>query len=152
MKKLGVDCGNVILYHYVGIVPDAFESLQAVVRSGCFENIYIVSRASLIGRAYFLFRLRRLDFWRKTGVPRENIYFCRKDSQKIDICKKLGITDFIDDRLPVLRHMESLEHRFAFSPKKKDIKKYPEVLARTEEVRSWNELEPMLPSLYQSVQ
>ena len=108
MKTLGVDCGNVILYHYVGIVPDAFESLQAIVQSGHFENVYIVSRASLIGRAYFLLRLRRLDFWEKTGVSRKNIYFCRKDSQKITICKKLGITDFIDDRLPVLEHMESL--------------------------------------------
>lgn len=147
MKTLGVDCAKVILYPCFGIVPDSFESLDSVVRSGNFENVYIVSRANLITRVYFLFRLRRSDFWEKTGIPRKNIHFCLRDKEKAEICKKLGVTDFVDDRPPVLEPMRDLEHRFAFNPTRKEAKKYSEVLARSTIVRSWKELEPLLLAL-----
>ena len=146
MRILGVDCGNVILYPFGRIVPGAFESLEVIVQSGRFDAIYIVSRANIISRTLFLLRLRRSQFWEKTGIPRGNIYFCLKNRRKIDICKKLGITDFIDDRLSVLKHMESLKCRFAFSPTKSNMKHYPEIYPQVIAVRSWEELRPILLS------
>jgi hypothetical protein len=147
MKKLGVDCANVIIHPLWGIVPDSFESLEAVVRSGHFDVIYIVSRANIITRIYFLFRLWRLKFWERTCISRNNIYFCLRNRDKEAICKRFGITDFIDDRLPVLQEMQNLDHRFAFNPTKEDTEQYPDVLARSVLVRSWRELEPILLSL-----
>ena len=147
MKTLGVDCAKVILYPVVGIVPGSFDGLTDVVRSGKFDNVYIVSRASIFTRVYFLFRLHRSDFWKKTGIPRENIRFCLKNREKIDICMELGVTDFIDDRFPVLERMQDLDHRFAFNPTRKEIRQYPEVLAGSTLVRSWKELAPLLVSL-----
>lgn len=147
MKTLGVDCAKVILYPVVGVVPGSFESLGAIVRSGNFDNVYIVSRASLFTRVYFLFRFWRLGFWETTGIPRKNIRFCLKNREKIDICKELGVTDFIDDRFPVLERMGSLDNRFAFNPTKRETQKYPQVLAGSTLVRSWKELEPILLSL-----
>jgi hypothetical protein len=147
MRILGVDCGNVILYPFGGIVADSFESLEVIVRSRRFDAIYIVSRANAISRFLFLVRLQRANFWEKTGIPRENIYFCLKNRRKIDICKKLGVTDFIDDRISVLKHMESLEHCFVFNPKKSTIRKYLNSSPRLTSVRSWDELKPILLSL-----
>jgi hypothetical protein len=144
MKTLGVDCAQVILYPFVGIVPGSFESLAEVVRSGQFENVYIVSRASLITRTYFLFRLSRSGFWEKTGIPRKNIRFCLKNREKVGICKQLGVTHFIDDRPQVLAPMQDLERRFAFNPKPREEKKYSAVLAGSTIVRSWKELKPLL--------
>lgn len=144
MRTLGVDCGNVILYPFGGIVPDAFNSLEDIAQSGHFNAIYIVSRANIFSRSLFLFRLRRAKFWEKTGIPRENIYFCLRNRRKIDICKKLGITDFIDDRLSVLKYMEGLEHRFSFNPTKYNTKHYPEVYSKVTTVRSWKELRSLL--------
>lgn len=146
MRILGVDCGNVILYPFGGIVPDSFESLKVIARSHRFDGIYIVSRANFISRSLFLFRLQRANFWEETGIPRENIYFCLKNRKKIDICKELGVTDFIDDRISVLKHMESLERCFMFAPKNGGVRKYLYSPPWLTPVRSWNELEPMLLS------
>jgi hypothetical protein len=146
MRKLGVDCGSVILYPFGGIVPGAFESLEAIAQSGQFDTIYIVSRANIISRTLFLLRLRRLRFWEKTGIPRENIYFCLKNYKKIEICNQLGVTDFIDDRLSVLKYMGSLKSRFAFNMTKRSLKHYPKIYPHVTSVRSWKELQPLLLS------
>ena len=144
MKVLGVDCEGVIFKAVGGEVPRALESLRQIADSGEFDKIYIVSRVNLLGRVIFPVRLILLNFWDYTGIPRVNIYFCRHDEDKAVISKRLGITDFIDDRFEVLKNLDIKGERYAFNPRKRKIKKFPEVAEEVVMVSSWDELTPLL--------
>src|SRR3989344_4233084 len=97
---LGIDCGDVIFYTGSGaLLPDVIETLQSIVRSQRFDKIYIISRVNPFTKVLFLFRLWRRNFWTRTGISREHIYFCPGFQNKSAIAESLGITHFVDDRL-----------------------------------------------------
>lgn len=123
--KLGVDCGNVILEQMNGTpVSRAVEALGRIVRSELFEEIWIVSKCGPRVQELTLGWLEVLDFWNKTGVPRENIRFCLKYWEKGPICKELGITHFIDDRPKVLDCLTTVDICYAFNPKPRTLRDY----------------------------
>ncbi|MEM7234423.1 MAG: hypothetical protein AAF517_19750 [Planctomycetota bacterium] len=87
--------------------PGSFET----IRSLCIHldrKVWIVSKCG----ARIERRTRRwLDhhsFFDRTGVPRENLRFCRERREKKIHCRDLGITHFIDDRMDVLTHLRGL--------------------------------------------
>lgn len=117
-RVLGVDCGNVILCQGNGTpVAGAFDALRAIVQSGTFESVYIVSKCGQRMQENTLKWLLELNFWNHTGIPDTNIRFCREFWQKEPICRELGITHFVDDRPNVLNCLTSVEHLYAFRPK-----------------------------------
>lgn len=146
MKILGVDCGDVIFYQISGtLVPGSLEGLRRIVRSRHFDKVYIVSKAGFLSQILFRIRFRRLNFWEYTGIPRENLYFCRRYEDKKAICEKLSVTHFIDDRFRVLHNLESVRHIFAFNPTRaREFRKYPDVARRATIIRSWREMLPLL--------
>lgn len=146
MKKLGVDCGNVIFHEWTGKpLPGSLETLRKIAASGEFDEIHVVSKANTLARAFFRLRLRSLDFWDHTGIPRENLHFCRRHKSKAPICKKLGITHFVDDRIHVLSYIDPKSDRYALNPKlKRDSKRHPETVESVTTVHSWEELEKIL--------
>jgi hypothetical protein len=146
MRKLGVDCGNTIFHEWNGkLLPGSLDTLQKISESGAFDEIYIVSKANTAARALFLLRLRSLKFWKRTGIPRKNLRFCRRHRDKAPICEKLGITDFIDDRIHVLSYISVEGKRYALNPKrKKDFKRHPDTVRSVTTVASWKELEELL--------
>ncbi len=144
-KVLGVDCEGVLFKAVGRPLPRALESVRKLAQSGSFEKVYIVSRVNIFGRIIFPLRLRMLGFWKYTGIPRSNLYFCRRDRDKSAICEQLGITDFIDDRLKVLHFLETVDRRYAFNPRRKrEFKKYPETAEDVTITGSWDELLPLL--------
>jgi hypothetical protein len=86
---------------------DSFEAIAQLVKH--FNGkVWLVSKAgqkvSIRTRQW----LREWDFYKKTGVPVENLYFCKERADKRGICERLRVTHFIDDRLDVLSHMRGL--------------------------------------------
>ncbi len=144
MRILGVDCAGVILNPLVGSIPDAFESLEKLARSGQFEKIYIVSQANVIGRIAFSHRLWLRGFWGDTGIPKSNLYFCRYRSEKSAFCKKLGITDFIDDNAEVLGSLRDVERVYAFDLKETSGTEKYQLSSNVTFFSSWKELLPHL--------
>ncbi len=140
MRVLGVDCGDVILNVWSGPIPDAMDSLRAIVQSGRFEKVYIVSKAHPITRIIYLAWLSHLDFWNYTGIARRDLYFCLRHKDKAPICEKLGITHFVDDRFEVLSHLKTVPYRYALAPTK------PHPFKDAIVVHSWKELLPLLLS------
>lgn len=49
------------------------------------------------------------------GIPLGNVHFVRKRPEKHPVCERLGITHFVDDRLDVLTHLATVEHRYLFT-------------------------------------
>lgn len=133
--RLGIDIGRVI------ITPDDADhadtsflqgseqdALDTPPNEGAFDAIAELTRA-FEGRVWLVSKcgpkianrsrawLAHHDFWSKTGIPDENLRFCRERREKAVHCADLRITHFIDDRRDVLRHLEGIVRwRFLFGP------------------------------------
>ena len=140
MATLGIDCGRVIFYPLGGEVPGAVDALRRAVDAGRFDAIHIVSRASYFNRAYFRLRLRHMRFWERTGIPRANLHFVFRNRGKAGVCEKFGITDFVDDRLDVLRHLRTVPRRYALAPSAKELTELPGIIQDANIARSWDEM------------
>jgi hypothetical protein len=144
---LGIDCGDVIFHTWNGTpLPGAFDTLKAIVDSGRFEKVYVISKLNPLLHFTFSGRLWYFNFWKYTGIPKENLFYCRHHEDKAAICEKLGVTHFVDDRLRVLDNLKTVDNRFAMNPRlsRRQLKKYPEALKDATVVESWHELSPLL--------
>ncbi len=144
MRILGIDCGHVIFHGFGKSVSGSLENIRKIAQSKHFDKIYIVSRARVLAKYYYLARLRYINFWSYTGISKNDIYFCRYDKEKAAICKQLSINYFIDDRFEVLRHLATVDKKYAFDPKSEKIKRFAKSNPDVVIVKSWAELTPLL--------
>ena len=73
------------------------------------------------------------------GLDAKALHFCREHRDKAPICKGLGVTHFIDDRVDVLVQLTSVPHRFLFGPQKPGLN--AEGVVR---VKTWADVAAML--------
>lgn len=150
---LGVDFGGVICAR----VKTPGESYLPMLN--CFDVlkrfnalgwvIHIVSRADSDQEEIIQDWLLNSNFYTITKVMAWNVHFCQKREEKANICQKLGITDFIDDRAEVLMHLfqarlERLQRLYLFSAQEEESKPYAAFLPHFRSTNSWLELEQML--------
>lgn len=158
MKKqaLGVDIGNVIINHrlVVGNDPTFFEEQYSSIPAseGVFEalnelnsyfngEVYLISKCTEWAEVKILQWLEDNHFYEKTGVIKKNVYFVRARQDKDVVCRKLGITHFVDDRLEVLSHMvESTPYLFLFQPNQKEVDEFKAFLPKVIPVQEWGEV------------
>jgi len=124
MNKLGIDFGKVIMCPTIEGVNDTRflgctldDAMQTPAAPGAisaiaelvelFEGgVWIVSKCGPSVEKKSRAWLEHNRFYEQTGLSRENLRFCLKRHDKAPICKKLGIDNFIDDRLDVLLPMQ----------------------------------------------
>ncbi len=119
-RILGVDIGGVIIdrvndntdtsffrdkYLETTAVPGAFDSLARLANNSFKDSIYLISKCGLDIQRKTRAWLEHHRFYEITGIKRENLRFCSKRNEKADICKELGVTHFVDDRLEVLSYL-----------------------------------------------
>lgn len=129
-KILGVDIGRVIIN---GDGPDTSflsasddDAMAAPAMDGVIASLTRLTRL-FEGRVWIVSKcgpriqersrawLAHHRFFELTGIPKNQIRFCRKRHEKAPICLELGIGTFVDDRLDVLLPMAGIvEHRFLF--------------------------------------
>jgi 5'(3')-deoxyribonucleotidase len=144
MAHFWVDVGGVIIdrvndksdtsffgdrYLETTAVPGAFEALAILAKR--FE-IYLVSKCGPRTARRTLEWLAHHRFFERTGIPPENVRFCRERIDKASICKELGITHFVDDLPEVLGYLKTVPHRYLFNSK--------EAMPGVVMVKSWEEL------------
>jgi hypothetical protein len=118
MKNLGIDVGGVIIsqmndntdtsffssnFLQTSAEPNAFGAIKELEEH--FDNRYIVSKCGDRIRKQTLEWFDHWNFYERTGIPKENVFFCRKRHEKTGIALELGLTAFIDDRLEILSYM-----------------------------------------------
>lgn len=131
---LGLDFGRVIMCPPEGVegadtrflaLPED-EALAIAPPAGAFQIIAALvvkfqGRVSIVSKAGP--RIQRLTqawleahgFFELTGMPRTALYFCRERSEKRDRALKLKLTHFVDDRVDVLAHLETVvPNRYLF--------------------------------------
>jgi hypothetical protein len=159
MKKdaLGVDIGNVIIDHrlmdkgksdewqekYLASPPvdGVFESLKTLNKQKFKGNIFLVSKCR--GEAESLIKtwFTKYDFFNRTGIKPENVFFCRERADKEKICQENNIAHFIDDRLEVLSHMVGvIPNLYLFQPDEKEVAVFKQFLPQVLRVENWSQV------------
>lgn len=87
--------------------PGSFETIRALV-DRLEGRVWLVSKCGPRIQALSRLWLAHRDFHEITGLPPENLRFCKERPQKREIASGLELTHFIDDRLDVLRHLDGL--------------------------------------------
>lgn len=131
MNRIGIDIGRVIIEgdgpdtSFVGgteeqalhapAIVGAFETIARLVQRFGPENVHLVSKCGKRVEARTRTWLALHRFYEHTGVLHTNLHFCRAREQKAPICKDLGVTFFVDDRIDVLDFMTAVvPYRFLF--------------------------------------
>ncbi len=152
---LGVDIGGVIIdrindgtdtsffsdnYLRTSAVTGAFGTLRRLVTQRFGDKVFLVSKCGPKVEKKTLHWLAHHRFFEATGIPQENVRFCRERHEKAPICAELGITHFVDDRLEVLSHLQMVETRYLFQPRPEEVKRFGRFLPDVVRVESWEEL------------
>ena len=136
-ELLGVDVGGVLVdraradgsdtsffsdrFLETPAVADALETLARLRRERFGQRICIVSKCGPRTEAKTRLWLNEHKFLDALGLDAQALHFCRERRDKAPICKRLGVTHFIDDRMDVLTHLTSVPHRFLFGPQKAGV-------------------------------
>ena len=155
MDTLGVDFGGVIIDrvndktdtsffddNYLASIttPDVFESLARLVEAKFGNRVFLVSKCGQRVQDRTLAWLHHRRFFERTGIPSDNVRFCRKRAEKAPIAAELGITHFVDDRLDVLGYMKSVPNLYLFQPRESDTQQHGQDPGRVRIVQSWAEV------------
>ncbi|MDE2037931.1 MAG: hypothetical protein KGI69_01750 [Patescibacteria group bacterium] len=152
---LGVDIGNVIIDNR-SVDPEAKKVDEATYASfpptrGVFEalkslnsyfqgDVYLISKCTEWAQEQILLWLKDHDFYARTGIKPENVFFVRQRHEKDGVCRKLGLTHFIDDRLEVLGHMVgSTPNLILFQPDDEEVREFERFLPKVSVARDWDE-------------
>ncbi len=157
IEVLGIDIGNVIidfrltdkndanLYeNYYSTIPateGVFDAIKKLNDEKFRGNIFLISKCTEWAQEKILAWLKDNNFYIKTNIKSENIFFCRERNEKDKICKDHSITYFIDDRLEVLSYMiRTVPHLFLYRPDQAEIDEYKQFLPKVTRVESWSEI------------
>jgi hypothetical protein len=154
--RIGIDIGGVIIQEIktegglahidenfleVPPVEGAFQGVAELVRTFDPENVFLISKARAEVQGNCRQWLAHHRFFDETGVSEENLHFCLERSGKRDLCQKLFITDFIDDKLEVLSHLTSLVPRlYLFNPCEEEMVGFEHCLSSVTVCQQWPRL------------
>jgi hypothetical protein len=99
----------------------AFDAIARLV--GRFEGrVWLVSKCGPRVQARTLRWLDGHDLYRRTGLDREHVRFCRTRRDKRVHCVELGLTHFVDDHPEVHAAIRGVvEHQYLFGPQSKPV-------------------------------
>ena len=154
-ETLGVDIGGVIIaragagedtsfssenYLEAREVTDAFEVLKRLVNERFGRRVFLISKAGPRVRAKTMHWLKHHRFFERTGAKAKQVLFCLERSHKAPLCRELGITHFVDDRLDVLQSLKTVLYRFLFDPGLRARNVSPAPAGSIHTVTSWDEI------------
>jgi hypothetical protein len=147
VERIGIDLGGVIIKREKNAdaqfpaVPGAFMSIKRL-REAFGENIIIISAVGQSEVAYNISMwLGSQNFFEETGLFSRQIYFCLKREEKVKICKRFGITHFIDDRMEILSSLIGIvPNLYLFSPDPAEIKPYAKNIRHVHQISNWTEV------------
>lgn len=137
-ELLGVDVGGVLVdrikadgsdtsffsdrFLETPAVAGAFDTLMRLGRERFGQRICIISKCGPRTEEKTRLWLAHHKLLDQLGLDSQALHFCRKRPDKAPICKRLGVTHFIDDRVEVLTHLTSVRHRILFGPQEERVK------------------------------
>lgn len=150
MAILGLDIGGVISDTQFpkndNFVPGAINGLARLREERYGDNIHLVSKCGQGMQDRILAQFDTHNFYRRTGVRRDHVWFCRERIEKVPIARQLGLTSFVEDRLQILGFMRgTVEKLYLLRAKDHEVRRHIEHLPYIDGVfSSWEDLLPVL--------
>jgi hypothetical protein len=119
--------------------PDVVRVIRRIVNLA--DKVHIISRVNRVQEERSKAWLQQADFFAITGIPRENLHYCREREDKAEIGRRLGVTHHIDDRPEVMVHFDDSVVKYLFRPEPLDVVSYFNKLKNTKVMSSWTEIE-----------
>ena len=94
--------------------PGAFAALGRLNRERFAGAVHLVSKCGERIEARTREWLTHHGFFEATDIAEDHLHFCRTRPDKAPICRDLGITHFVDDRLDVLGYLTTVDCRILF--------------------------------------
>ena len=154
-EALGIDVGGVIIdrvnddtdtsffgdnYLNTTDVPGAIEAIGRLVARRFGQKSYVVSKCGARIEQRTRQWMAHRGFYDLTGIAPERFHFCRRRQDKAGICRELGITHFVDDRLEGLGCLTTVPHRYLFRPNPDEVRKFSRHLPLVRTVYDWSEI------------
>lgn len=152
---LGVDIGGVIInrvnngadtsflsnnYLHTPPIREVFTALHQLVQKRFGDRVFLVSKCGQRVQDKTLHWLDLHSFYYHTAIGRDRVRFCRERYEKAGVCKELGITHFVDDRLEVLGNLTMVGTLYLFQPRPNEVLRFARFLKRVRRVNSWQEI------------
>jgi len=128
--------------HSNRIAPDSFRVISELVKRG--DNVFIISKVTSEQKERAEKWLENVDFFNKTGVNPQNLYFCFERRDKGIFAKALDIQLMIDDRAEVMAHLLPTVIKFLINPETDDYDKHSKKLWNCKVVANWLDIERSL--------
>jgi hypothetical protein len=112
-------------------VAGAFETLARLGRERFGRGIYIVSKCGPRTEEKTRLWLAHHKVLDMLNIDERALHFCRKRPDKAQICKRFGVTHFIDDRMDVLVHLTTVRYRILFGPQDAGVNSKGAIPAQT---------------------
>jgi hypothetical protein len=146
-ELLGVDVGGVLVdrikadgsdtsffsdrFLETPAVAGAFDTVARLGRERFGQRICIVSKCGPRTEERTRLWLAHHGLLDVLGLDEQALHFCRKRPDKAPICKRLGVTHFIDDRMDVLVHLTSVRYKILFGPQEAGVNARGAIRAET---------------------
>jgi hypothetical protein len=107
--------------------PEMAGSVEAIATlvSQVDGRVWLVSKASPKIEAKTLRWLDAHDFYRRTGLPRDQVRYCRARADKRNHCVDLELTHFVDDHPEVHEAIRgTVQHQYFFGPQSVPVPSY----------------------------
>ncbi len=125
---LAVDIGGPIIRQRGMPTEDAVEALHLLSAARFGPRIHLISQCDEATEASRREWFARDEFYRRAGVSSKHVHFCRELWQKAQICTKLGVTHFVENRVATLRHVTSVPNLYLYHPDREETARHPEFM------------------------
>lgn len=139
--RLGIDLGGTTIWkdgEKINPFPDCIETLAKFSKN---HEIFIVSRVNSNQRERSLKWLEEFNFFEKTGIKKDNLYYCFDRRDKAIFAKALELNLFIDDRPNCLSPMPDSVGKILFRPSYHDLTTFSTEIEKMLIVTSWKEID-----------
>jgi hypothetical protein len=138
---IGIDIGGVIIdrdaidnsdtslfgpnYLKAKAVEGVFDAVARLNTNLFKDRVFLVSKCGESVEKKTREWLRANGFHNYTGVPEENLHFCRQREEKAPIAMNLKLTHFVDDRAEILHHLHGIvPHRILFRGTLRELERF----------------------------
>src|ERR1035437_364517 len=141
---LGIDFSNTIVHNDSDGNKVAYPRALEVITECCLRchNVYIISKVNEQQRERALRWLEESGFHEKTGLPKDNVFFCGARNQKGIIDRKLRVNCFIDDMPEVMSYIDTSVYRILYCPAPIEVQKFN--MRHIHTVYEWSKIEKIL--------
>jgi tRNA(Leu) C34 or U34 (ribose-2'-O)-methylase TrmL len=139
--RLGIDIGRVIIDGAANpgggdtaffngdeatllATPEVPDSVVCIERLTVLfdRQVWLVSKCGPRVQARTMRWLDAHRFFERTGIPSDNVRFCRERAEKRVHCLELGLTHFVDDHPDVHRAIRgATDHQYFFGPQRRPV-------------------------------